>query len=69
MRYSTKPKYRKWLKVVGFCHLQESLEINTVKKMDIATKTGIGATKTASKRVVQKTAEASGNLIGKKNSR
>ena len=36
------------------------------KLMDTATKTGIGATKTASKRVVQKTAEATGDLIGNK---
>ena len=34
--------------------------------MDTATKTGIDATKTASKRVVQKTAEATGDLIEKK---
>ena len=33
--------------------------------MDTATKTGIDAAKTASKRVVQKTAEATGDLIGK----
>ena len=33
------------------------------KKMDTATKTGIDAAKTASKRVVQKTAEATGDLI------
>ena len=32
--------------------------------MDNATKTGIDATKTTSKRVVQKTAEATGDLIG-----
>ena len=38
-----------------------------VKKiMDTATKTGIDAAKTASKRVVQKTAEATGDLIGNK---
>ena len=36
------------------------------KVMDTATKTGIDATKTASKRVVQKTAEATGYLIGNK---
>ena len=30
--------------------------------MDTATKTGLGAAKTASKRVVQKTAEAAGDL-------
>ena len=34
--------------------------------MDIATKTGIDAGKTSSKRVVQKTAEATGDLIGNK---
>ena len=34
--------------------------------MDNATKTGIDAAKTASKRVVQKTAEATGDLIGNK---
>ena len=32
--------------------------------MDTATETGIDAAKTASKRVVQKTAEATGDLIG-----
>ena len=36
------------------------------KLMDVATKTGIDAAKTASKRVVQKTAEATGDLIGNK---
>ena len=34
--------------------------------MHTATKTGIDAAKTASKRVVQKTAEATGDLIGNK---
>ena len=34
--------------------------------MDTATKTEIDAAKTASKRVVQKTAEATGDLIGNK---
>ena len=42
------------LKVMVFYHL------------DTATKTGIDAAKTASKRVVQKTAEATGDLIGNK---
>ena len=36
------------------------------KLIDAATKTGIDAAKTASKRVVQKTAEATGDLIGNK---
>ena len=34
--------------------------------MDTATKTGIDEAETASKRVVQKTSEATGNLIGNK---
>ena len=34
--------------------------------MDTATKAGIDATKTASKRVVQKTAEAAGDLVRNK---
>ena len=55
------------LKIMVFCHLQESLGINMVKKlMDTAAKTGMDATKTASKRVAQKTAEATGDLIGNK---
>ena len=36
------------------------------KLMDTATKTGIDAAKTASKRVVQKTAEATGDLVRNK---
>ena len=45
-------------------HLQENLVINMEKKlMDTATKTGIDAAKTASKRVVQKTAQATVDLI------
>ena len=34
--------------------------------MDTATKIGLDAAKTASKRVLQKTAEATGDLIGNK---
>ena len=53
------------LKDMAFCLLLENLEINKVKKlMDTATKTGIDAAKTASKRVVQKPAEATGDLVG-----
>ena len=36
------------------------------KLMNTTTKTGIDAAKTASKRIVPKTAEATGELIGKK---
>ena len=50
-----------------FYHLQEDLVLNMVKKlMDTATKTGIDGAKTASKRVVQKTAEATWDLIRNK---
>ena len=49
-----------------FCYEQENLEINMEKKLiDTATKTGIDASKSASKRVLQKTAGATGDLIGK----
>ena len=47
------------------CLLQEDFVINMVKKlMDTATKTRIDTAKTASKRVLQKTAEATCDLTG-----
>ena len=67
MRHSAEPKYRKYVKDMAFCRSQENLVINIAKKlMDTATKIGIGAAKTASKLVFQKTAEATGDLIGNK---
>ena len=55
------------LKNTAFCHLPENLVINMVKKlMDTAAKTGIDPAKSPSKRVVQKTAEATGDLIENK---
>ena len=67
MRYSTEPKYRKYVEGYGFCHLQKKFGDKYGKKLvDTATKTGIDAAKTTSKRVVQKTAEASGDLNGNK---
>ena len=55
------------LKDITFCRLQENLETNMAKKiMDTATKTGIDAAKTASRRVVQKTAEGAGLTCHKK---
>ena len=51
------PNIENTLKDMTFCHLLKKL--NLLKKlMDPETKTGTDATKTASKRVVQKTAEA-----------
>ena len=52
---------------MAFCHLLEKISDKYGKKlMDTATKTGIDARKTTSKIVVQKTAEATGDLIGNK---
>ena len=52
---------------MAFFHFLETFVINIIQKlMDIATKTGIDAAKTASKRVVQKTGQATGDLIENK---
>ena len=67
MRYSTEPKYRKYVKGNGFLSFPRKFGDEYGKKlMDTATKTWIDAAKTASERVVQKTAEATGNLIRNK---
>ena len=67
MRYSLEPKYRKYVQGYDFLSFARKFGDRYGKKlMDIATKTGIDAVKTASKRVVQKTAEATGDLIGNK---
>ena len=67
MRYSTKPKFRKYIKGYDFLPFARKFGDNCGKKvMDTDTKTGTDATKTASKRVVQKTAEATGDLIRNK---
>ena len=67
MRYSTEPKFRKYIKGYGFLSFARKFGDKYGKKLiDTATKAGIDAVKTASKRVVQKTAEATGDLIGNK---
>ena len=67
MRYSTQPKFRKYVKEYGFLSLVRKFCDKYGKKlMDTAAKTEIDAAKTASKRVVQKTSEATGDLIGNK---
>ena len=51
----------------GFLSIARKLGEKYGKKLrDAATKTGIEAAKTTSKRVVQKTAETTGDLIGNK---
>ena len=67
MKYSTEPRFRRYVKGYGFLSFARRFGDKYGKKlMDTATKTGIDAAKTASKRVVQKTAEATGDLIGNK---
>ena len=67
MRYSLETKYRKYVQGYGFLSFTRKFGDKYGKKfMDIAPKTGIDAAKTTSKRVVQKTAEATGDLIGNK---
>ena len=64
MRYSAKPKFRKGVQGYGILSFARRLGDRYGKKLiDTATKTGIDAAKTASKRVVQKTAEATGDLM------
>ena len=66
MRYSTEPKFRKFVKGPDFLLLARKFGDKYDKKlMDTTTKTGIDAAKTASKWVVQKTAEAT-DLTGNK---
>ena len=67
MRYSREPRFRKYVKGYGFLSFAIKFGDKYRKKvMDTASKPGIDAAKTASKGVVQKTAEATGGLIGNK---
>ena len=67
MRYSAEPIFRKYVKRYDFLSFAKKLGDKYDKKLiDTATKTGIDAAKTASKIVVKKTAEATGDSIGSK---
>ena len=67
MGYSTEPKYKKYIKGYGFLSFARTFGDKYSKKlMDTATKAEIDAAKTTSKRVVQKTEEATGDLIENK---
>ena len=67
MKYLSEPKFKKYRKGYGFLPFVRKFGDKYGKKlMDTATKTGIDAAKTASKRVVQKTPEATGDLIENK---
>ena len=66
MGCSTEPKYRKWVKRCRFLSLARKFGDKDGKRLtDTATKTAIDASKTASKWVVQKTAVATWEFIGK----
>ena len=57
MRYSTEPRFRKYVKGYGFLSFAKKFGNKYGKKIiDTAAKTGIDAAKTTSKRVAQKTA-------------
>ena len=65
MIYSTEAKYIKCVKKSGFLSFARNFGDKYDKKvMDTARKAGIGAWKSASKRVAQKTAKATGDLNG-----
>ena len=67
MRYSLEPKYKKYVEGYGFLFFTRKLGNKYGKTlMDTGTKTGLDPVKTTSKRVVQKTAEATRDLIGNK---
>ena len=58
MRYSTEPRFRKYVKGYGFLSFARKFGDKYGKRlMDKATKVGIDAAKTAPKRVVQQTAK------------
>ena len=64
MRYSTEPKFRKYVKGYDFLSFVRKFGDKYGKKlMDTASKRGIDAAKTASKKLAQKTAEATEDLI------
>ena len=51
MRYSTEPRFRKYVKGYGFLSFARKFgDKHSKKLMDTATKTGIDAAKTASKK-------------------
>ena len=67
MRYSTEPRFRKYVTGYDFLLFAKKIGNKYGKKlMDTATKTGMDAAKIVSERVVQKTAEATADLIGNK---
>ena len=71
MRYSIEPKDRIYVKEYGFLSFAKNKGTQLSSKygqklLDSVKKSKLDAIKTASKRAIQKTAESTGDLIGKK---
>ena len=66
MRYTTAKIQKMYTRIWLFVFCQKAWRQIWQKIYRYSTKTGIDAAKTASKRVVQKTAEATGDLISNK---
>ena len=76
MRHSLEPEYRKYVKGYGFLFFARNfgdkygksmISSGNVKKLiDGATKTSKNFAKTAGKKVIHKTTEATGDLVGNK---
>ena len=67
MRYSLEPRDIVYVEGYGFISFARSMSNRYWKKLlDTAKKSATDAIKTASKRTIQKTAEATGDLIGNK---
>ena len=71
MRYSSEPRNRIYIKGYGFLPLAKDIVKSLSNKygqklLDSAKKSTTDAIKTASKRAIQKTAEANGDFIGNK---
>ena len=67
MGYSAEPKFNKYVEGYGFLLFTRKFGDKDGKKlMNTSTKTGIDAEKSTCKRLVQKTAKSTGDLIGNK---
>ena len=67
MRYSLEPTYRRYVKGYGFLPFPKIFGDKYGKNlMDTARKQGTNFAKTAGKKIVEKSAEATGDLMGNK---
>ena len=67
MRYSIEPRDRVYVKGYGFMSFAKNMSNKYGKKLvDTAKKSAADAIKSASKRAIQKTAKATGDLVGNK---